>query len=156
MHVDYRDQGYDFVEEFNEQPAKKIIDKLTQRLVYFQPENKLLNDSTNVKTKFGTLISINSLVSNKKFKKELLNAYKIKPHPLGGEMEAKGLFKTNWFENQGKEKWLVIKSICDWGESKNLPGFEEQIKEKIKDSLQALAMSYTWVIFEMIINYNLI
>lgn len=156
LHVDFRDYSYEFIEEFNKQPDLRLIDKLENRLNYFQPENKLLNDSVNMTAKTGIIISINSLVSNKKFKNSLFNAYKIKPRPLGGEMEVKGLFKTDWFENQGQKKWLVIKSICDWGESKNLPNLKKEEKEKIKDSLQALAMSYTWTIFEMIIENELI
>lgn len=156
LHVDYRDSNYDFVTDFDERADEKIIEKLEKRLNYFQPPNELLNDSINTKAKTGIIISINSLVSNGAFKNELLSAYKIKPLPLGGEMEANGLFKTDWFKNQGKNKWLIIKSMCDWGESKNLPGVDEKEKEIIKNSIQALAMSYTWVIFELIIERKMI
>ena len=102
----------------------------------------------------GRFLSSNSLVSSRKVKQAVMKQYASrKPKPLGGEMEGAGLLNSNMVEEDGFSNWLIIKSVCDWGEKKNMLDKDDaQKSDEIKDSLQAFAMSNTCGAFENIEN----
>lgn len=105
----------------------------------------------DIKCDMGAILSANCLMSSKKVKMAVLRAFgNVKPKPLGGEMEGGGLLNSEILEN-GFNNWIVMKSICDWGEKKNLLSSDPETSEKMKDAIQAMAMVHSWSVFyEMI------
>lgn len=105
----------------------------------------------NIKCVGGAILSANCLMSSKKVKMAVLRAFgNVKPKPLGGEMEGGGLLNSEILEN-GFNNWIVMKSICDWGEKKNLLSSDPETSEKMKDAIQAMAMVHSWSgFYEMI------
>ncbi len=102
----------------------------------------------SVNWKTGTILSSNSLMSSKRVKQAVIQAFgAAKPKPIGGEMEGGGLLKTKIVEEQSLDRWLVIKGICDWGEKKNSLDENPKVSEHMKDAIQAMAMVHTWSIF---------
>ena len=71
---------------------------------------------------------------------------------LGGEMEGAGILKSYIVENEGFDKWIIIKSICDWGEKKNALSDDPVESERIKDSLQAFAMANSCGVFDELLD----
>lgn len=140
--------------EFEKQPADNLLQSIRQRLMYTMSRN-ILTDAKRplfVQTKLGKFLSTNSLVSNKDVKQVLMEQYgKIKPKPLGGEMEGPGILKSDIVQVRGFLNWLIVKSICDWGEMKNDLDPDEHKSELIKDSLQAYAMTNTCGVFDKIL-----
>jgi nucleoside phosphorylase len=59
----------------------------------------------------GLLLSGEKLVDNEQFKKNLVKDYRAS---IGGDMEAFGLYVAA--KRRGVSEWLVVKSICDWGD----------------------------------------
>ena len=96
-------------------------------------------------------------MSRKKVKDAVMSALGVRrKKPLGGEMEACGVFKSNYFDDNNFDNWLVVKSICDWGEKKNLLSKDKDENEKIKDSIQAYAMMNTWAVFKTMLDSDLL
>ena len=63
---------------------------------------------------FGTLLSGNKLVDERKFRDKLV---KMATNVVGGEMEGLGIYYA--VENkEPKIDWLIVKAICDWGVNK--------------------------------------
>lgn len=108
---------------------------------------------SNAVCEFGDFISANSLISNWKVKNTILALSGLNRHKLlGGEMEGGGILTSNIVQTKEYNKWIIIKSICDWGECKNEIISNNPIYSKIiKDSLQAYAMSNSCGVFSNII-----
>lgn len=135
--------------EIEDHPSYSLIQSIKSRLMYTMSYSILsdVESPTIVNPVAGKFLSLNSLVSHAIVKKALMDQYgKTKPKPLGGEMEGSGILKADIVQDNEYNRWLIIKSICDWGEMKN------EISESIKDSLQAFAMSNSCGVFEKIIN----
>ena len=146
-------------EEFNETPNEKYIKELSNFLCYFDVENFNFGmPKFKVKIHFGKYLSANCLMSSKKAKDSILKKIgNAKPKAMAGEMEACGIFKSilcsgaNNFKN-----WLVVKSICDWGENKNLFSKNPERNDFIKNCLQAYAMVNTCNAFNMMLSKKLL
>lgn len=140
--------------EYEKQPAHSLLQPIKQRLMYTMSRN-ILSDKKQplyVQTKFGKFLSTNSLMSNKTAKQALMEQYgKTRPKPLGGEMEGPGILKSDIVQEKGFLNWLIVKSICDWGERKNDLDPDEHKSELIKGSLQAYAMTNTCGVFDKIL-----
>lgn len=117
------------------------------RQIYSSIQEKNRSKVT-VQWKMGTILSSNSLMSSKKVKQAVINAFgTVRPRPIGGEMEGGGLLKTKIVEEQSLDRWLVVKGICDWGEKKNSLDKDPKVSEHMKDAIQAMAMVHTWSVF---------
>lgn len=143
-------------EEYHQNPNNRLLNMikavLSYREVYSQIREK---DGTqrSVRWDCGTILSSNSLMSSRRVKEAVKEALcGVKPKPLGGEMEGGGLLKTKVVEEQHFDNWLVIKSICDWGEKKNLLDPDPSVSELMKDSIQAVAMVHAWSTFYEMLN----
>lgn len=158
--VNYRDAEDETISlevetEFEKQPAFNLVQPIRERFLYTMAQNFLSdkNEPLYASTELGKFLSINSLMSNKKAKQALIEQYgKIRPKPLGGEMEGPGILKSYIVQEEGFSNWLIVKSICDWGEMKNNLDPDEHKSEKIKDSLQAFAMTNTCSVFDKILS----
>lgn len=101
-----------------------------------------------VKWDTGIILSSNSLMSSKKVKTAILEAFgSAKPKPVGGEMEGGGLLKTKIVEEDNLDCWLVVKGISDWGEKKNSFSADPKISQYMKAGIQAMAMVHAWSMF---------
>ena len=141
-------------DEYNESPDHDLIQRIQQFLSYSVVYHILSEDSqpTTAKSEVGKLLSCNSLVSSRKVKQAVMKQYSSKrPKALGGEMEGAGLLKSYYVEEKSFSRWLIIKSICDWGEKKNALDNNARRSELIKDSLQAYAMANTCGAFSIIL-----
>jgi len=76
-------------------------------------------DKTPVSKHFGPVLSGSKLVDNIDFKNHLLDEY---PNAIGGEMEGSGLCSAAARHNK---EWIVIKSVCDWGDGKKNKNFQQ-------------------------------
>ena len=89
--------------------------------VFNQPPQWPINKSSETVAKltkkpvlrFGTILSGNKLVDNKKYKEELLENFS--PDAIGIEMEGAGLFHNCSDHNY---EILIVKSVCDFGDGK--------------------------------------
>lgn len=143
--------------EFLKKPSSEMIDKLSGILSYSTIKNSTYPESidTNrlISPSLGKILSANSLMSSKLVKEAIISKLgNARPRAICGEMEACGIFKSNYYEENCFDKWIVIKSICDWGEGKNLLSINEDENEKIKDSLQAFAMINSWEVFRFFLD----
>ena len=146
---DSEETMYEIEDEQSEHPIRKLTNTIRHTLNFKQIHSILSTEEeiAIVDTEVGKLLSINSLVSSRKVKQAVINLYSNrKPKPLGGEMEAAGILKSNLVED-GFQNWFVIKSVCDWGEKKNALDEDEKKNDEIKDSLQAYAMANTCGVF---------
>lgn len=158
--VNFRDSEGDTIKlepetEFDKQPAYKLVRSIRERIMYIMAQNFLSDDEEPVyaKMRLGKFLSTNSLMSNKNAKRTLVEQYCItKPVPLGGEMEGPGILKSDIVQEKDYSNWLVVKSICDWGEAKNELDPDKEKSEQIKDSLQAFAMTNTCSVFDKILS----
>ena len=140
-------------DEYSEHPSDELIQIIRDRIMYTQMYNILSEDKTpeSVNAKLGRFLSCNSIMSSRKVKHAVLEQYSNKGSELlGGEMEGAGILKSYIVEEEKFKKWLIIKSVCDWGEKKNALDPDPKISEHIKDSLQAYAMTNTCGVFEML------
>ena len=140
--------------EFEEHPAHHFVQSIREYIMYIMAQNFLSqeNEPIYARVECGKFLSINSLVSNEAAKQALLGQYsKTRPKHLGGEMECAGILKSDIVQDKGFSNWLVIKSVCDWGEMKNNLDPDERTSERIKDSIQAFAMTNTCSVFGKII-----
>ena len=69
--------------------------------------------SNNVTSKciVGPILSGDKVVDDEKFKSKL---FKLYPRAIGGEMEGRGVYSV--CRNRGICEWIIVKSICDWGD----------------------------------------
>lgn len=65
----------------------------------------------------GLLLSGEKLVDNAEYKRQLLEA---NPTAIGGEMEGYGVYTA--CTNRSIPHWIVVKSICDWGDGNKSRG----------------------------------
>lgn len=66
--------------------------------------------------RFGLILSGDKVVDDAAFKMELFKQY---PRAIGGEMEGRGAYAAcRW---KRIDEWILVKGICDWGESKQTP-----------------------------------
>lgn len=140
--------------EFEKQPSNRMLQLSLQKSMYIQPKNFLSKEEEPVYARMqtGRFLSINSLMSNTSVKQALVDQYgRIKPKLAAGEMEGPGLLKSDYVQEQGFSNWLIMKSICDWGEMKNDLSDNEEENDRIKDSLQAFAMVNSCSAFETIL-----
>lgn len=140
--------------EFEKQPAHHLIQSIRERIMYIMARNFLSDERQPLYApmKLGRFLSINSLMSNKMAKQALVEQYgMIRPKPLAGEMEGPGILKSDIVQEHGFSNWLIVKSVCDWGEMKNNLDSDEHKSEQIKDSLQAFAMTNACSVFDKIL-----
>lgn len=164
--INFRDQEgseetiFEADTEFQNKPSERLISRISSFFNFFQPQNELFSldaEAIPIKIVAGNILSSNSLMSSKKVKDAIMSSlYNKGPKPLGGEMEACGIFKSNYFEENNFDNWLVIKSICDWGEKKNALDSDSLKNKKIKESIQAYAMMSTCVVFKTILDKGLL
>ncbi len=146
---------YEAETEFLELPDTDMISLIKSHFNYYQPTNDILGVRMNII--IGKMLSSNSLMSSKAVKTAVMSYLgQARPKPIGGEMEACGIFKSNYFEELKFKKWLVIKSVCDWGEKKNALSLDIEENDRIKDSIQAYAMTNACVVFKEILNGELL
>lgn len=141
-------------DEYSEHPSDEFVQIIRDRIMYTQMYSILSQDKVpvSVNTKLGRFLSCNSLMSSRKVKHAVLEQYSNKgSEPLGGEMEGAGILKSYVVDEEKFKNWLIIKSVCDWGEKKNALDPDPAISEYIKDSLQAYAMTNTCGVFETLI-----
>ena len=75
----------------------------------------------------GAILTGSRLVNNYMYREKLIKDFK-KYKPIGGEMEAQGVYSMARL--YGVSEWIIIKGICDWGYKKDNP-------DKDKDQLIA-------------------
>jgi len=78
----------------------------------------------------GLLLSGEKLIDNADYKKELLEAH---PTALGGEMEGFGIYTA--CTTKSITHWVLVKSICDWGDGKKSRGKERKQKIAAETSI---------------------
>lgn len=140
-------------EELNMKPDNDFIIMIKQVKRLLQSP-VFLDQNEYVATETGMFLSNNSLVSSQRVKRAILEqCATLKPKPLGGEMEGAGILKSYYVEEEGFNHWLMIKSICDWGEKKNASNSEINDIPNLKEKLQSLAMVNTCTAFSQILDY---
>lgn len=140
-------------EEYYIQPNKVLIDFVQGCLMHKQTRS-ILPDLPNIiiaRALVGQFLSSNCLMDHRIVKNAILEQVGTITKPLGGEMEGAGIIKSYLVEEEGFVNWMLIKSICDWGEKKNSLEEDPSENKKIKESLQAFAMSNTCGAFENIL-----
>lgn len=143
-------------------PNERLIDTLRAAVAWYSPHAEGRSpDSVGTATNLGRFISANSKISNHDVKAHIIQACG-QPMPIAGEMEAYGALAANRIiPPQPNRKylvrnWLVIKSICDWGEMKNELSEDKNENEEIKDSIQLVAMMNSWSIFRFLLEKELL
>ena len=137
---------FEVEEEYDAKPSETIVQRIRDRLMYTRCNNILTIDGETypAHAEVGLFLSCNSLMSSSKVKQAITEQYTLKgAMPLGGEMEGAGLLKSSIVEMNRYDNWLIVKSICDWGEKKNALDPDPVVSEYIKDCLQAYAMTNT-------------
>lgn len=145
---------YQAQDEYIKGPDEDFVETIRAKLSLTQIHSVLseIAKPTIARTAVGKILSSNSLMSSKKVKNAVMEQYAAnRPHPLGGEMEGAGILKSNYVQERKFKKWIIIKSICDWGEKKNKLSDIKKENEKMKDSIQAFAMTNTCGAFEALI-----
>ena len=141
--------------EYNKAPEQTMIDMIQGKLDYSTIENILSDHSmpTIAQTNIGKFLSSNSLMSSKEVKKAVMEQFRptAESPALGGEMEGGGILKSYYVQENNFQKWMIIKSICDWGEKKNALAKTKKASDLIKDSIQAFAMANTCATFKAIL-----
>lgn len=155
--INYRDDNcldnvsYEIQEGLLGRPSEYIINLVNNRITYTMMYN-ILSVSDNpivAKAYLGKILSNNSIMSSKIVKEAVMDSYRYRrPKPLGGEMEGYGILKSDIVLDNNFNNWIMIKSVCDWGEGKNLLSENVSINNRIKDSIQAFAMTNTCGVFE--------
>lgn len=151
--INFRPDGIEPVKEDEDVPDKGFLKKLEREISFSHPINIFSADNSyHVLSLTGELISANSLMDNKKIKDIFVKHYcAVKPFPLGGEMEGAGLIYSLPVRRHICRNWLMIKSVCDWGEDKNELDPDPVKSKMIKDKIQAYAMSNSCTILDLII-----
>lgn len=142
--------------EFEKRPNERMTTTITRKLSVIEIKESESSDALN--HMYGRIVSANSLMSCKKVKdsitEKLKNDVRGSIPLVGGEMEACGIFKSNYRgpNNSDFDRWIVIKAICDWGESKNSLATNKEENTRIKNSLQAYAMMKSCQLFDFLIS----
>lgn len=103
---------------------------------------RIKNEETRfrIKISYGNMSTGEAVVSSKILKDKIVAANRNEKE-IGGEMEGYGLAKECVY--YAKIPCVIIKSICDWGELKNIENaFKENVlnyHDNLKDKLQAYA-----------------
>lgn len=142
------------LEEFKKSPQNRFLNKIKEEINTRAINNDYFNN-ISINCKFGEFLSANCLMSCKKVKESIVEKLDNGIFAIvGGEMEACGIFKSHFFDLRSKEfdKWIIIKSICDWGESKNSLSSNISTNEKIKKSIQAYAMMNSCAVLRFLID----
>ncbi len=142
--------------EFEEVPNSFLFKTISTKINSMKITE--IDSDVKVRYMYGRIISANSLMSCKTVKESIVsslqNGAKGRNY-IGGEMEACGIFKANINSTcVNFDNWIVIKAICDWGESKNFLVPNEEKSEHIKDCLQAYAMMNSCAVFEFLLRTN--
>ncbi len=83
---------------------------------------------TGAKIRSGAMLTGESLIDSLDYRSELVG---YEPEAIGGEMEGAGLYVAC---HDHKTDWIVIKSICDWGD-----GTINAVDDPVKDARQQVA-----------------
>lgn len=98
------------------------------------------NNNFSIKVAWGNMSTGEAVISSSKAK-EMIRKSLNNEKELGGEMEGYGIAKECIF--YANLPCFIIKSICDWGECKNIDEILEKENiphpDKLKDKLQAYA-----------------
>lgn len=70
----------------------------------------------------GLILSGDKVVDDEEFKSSLFTRFR---RAIGGEMEGRGAYSA--CRRKGIDEWIIVKSICDWGVSKEDNKTENQI-----------------------------
>lgn len=89
-------------------------------------------DVLTVKMRFGPLLSGEKLVDDSAFKADLLAKH---PTAIGGEMEAAGIYAA---AARSRLEWVVIKSICDWGDGSKSDDHQKTAAENASEVVDVL------------------
>ncbi|MFG1492680.1 hypothetical protein ABMA75_03870 [Halobacteriovorax sp. ZH4_bin.1] len=81
--------------------------------------NERLSGDLDYNIEYGLILSANILLNSNKKKKKLFYAY---PDAIGGEMEGHSLASIC---KGRKIEWIVVKSICDWGDGSKTDEYHE-------------------------------
>lgn len=73
----------------------------------------------------GSVLTGSRLINNYEYREKLLDDF-AEYKPVGGEMEAQGIYAM--CRLQGIGEWIIVKGICDWGYKKNNPNKEADQK----------------------------
>lgn len=147
--------------EFNEKPRNGLVKRLISVFNIFQAQTDSYSDDLTIrkipiKIEVGKMLSANCLMSSKQVKDSIVEKIgNVKPKAFGGEMEACGIFKSNFFE-EGFDDWLVIKSICDWGECKNNLDENSEKNEMMKDGIQSYSMINSCQVFKTLFDQSIL
>jgi len=160
--VNFRDTAedevpYELDTQCEVQPSHAFLERIKQLLREMNIRNLLSDTNAPIftYTYSGKVISIDSVVSEVRLKSCLLEGYKRNnKKPLGGEMEGGGILQTRACMDEDFTHWVIMKSICDWGEMKNGICIDDPEKnELIKHSIQAYAMSNSCSVFNSVKDY---
>jgi len=95
----------------------------------------------------GAILTGSKLISNKDFKKKLMDDFKTH-EPIGGEMEAYGVYSV--CRLHGVSEWIIVKAICDWAYNK------DKKKEEYQKIASASSVDYCHYIFSQNVFKDLI
>ena len=101
--------------------------------------------TTNDRERFevipGAILTGSALIDDYKFRQKLLTDF-AGDKPVGGEMEAYGIYAQCRLHNVGE--WIIVKSICDWGHNK-----QNSQKEEWQKIAADSAVSFCHYIFSL-------
>ncbi len=89
--------------------------------------------SENTEVRFGTVLTGEKLIDNRKFRDELL---KLVPDAIGGEMEGMGLYVAC---HDKHVDWILVKGICDFAD-----GYKAANKEKNQERAAMNAADFVY------------
>ncbi len=98
-----------------------------------------LKDSNKSTVFVGAMLTGSRLINNYEYRTKLLADFK-KYKPIGGEMEAYGIYSG--CKLNGVLEWIIVKGICDWGYKKNNPN-----KENYQKTAAHAAVNYCLHVF---------
>ncbi len=101
--------------------------------VYYLP-----NDARS-EVYIGSILTGSRLVNSYEYREQLIHDF-INYRPIGGEMEAQGIYSM--CKEHGITEWIIVKGICDWGYKKHAP--DKDANQKIAAHA---AVDYCFYIF---------
>lgn len=81
-----------------------------------------LPDSKQSVVYIGSMLTGSRLINNYEYREKLLDDF-AENKPIGGEMEAQGIYSISRLHNISE--WIIVKGICDWGYKKDNPSKEK-------------------------------
>lgn len=90
----------------------------------------------DVKVHYGKVLSGEKVIDSEEFKEGLFNIYS---EAIGGEMEGAGLYAA--CSRRGVSEWLLVKSICDWGDGQKTKEFQKPAAETAVAFVQKIFQS---------------